>query len=150
MAVENQNIIWPLPKFHFKVEFEGGITAFFQEVSGLDTDTDVVEYRHGESPPIYTISMPGIKKSSVVTLKKGIFTGDVTFVNWINDIKLNTIERKTVTILLLDESGDPVMKWILLNAFPIQIQSTELNSTSSEVAVETLVLQHEGITISGS
>ncbi|MEL7001727.1 MAG: phage tail protein [Bacteroidota bacterium] len=147
MAGEVQDNIWPLPKFYFKVEVDGGMTASFQEVSGLDTETDVVEYRHGDSPDFTTIKMPGLKKSSDVTLKKGIFTTDIKFFSWFNEIKLNTIERKTVTIMLLNESGDAEIVWTLTNAFPKQVQGTDLNSTSSDAAVETLVLAHEGLAV---
>ncbi|ELR71192.1 hypothetical protein C900_02996 [Fulvivirga imtechensis AK7] len=148
MAGEAQDNIWPLPKFYFKVEVDGGIAASFQEVSGLDIESDVFEYRHGDSPNFSTIKMPGLRKSSDVTLKKGIFTGDVKFFEWFNEIKLNTIERKTVTIMLLNESGDSEIVWTLANAFPKQVQGTDLNSTSSDAAVETLVLAHEGLTVS--
>jgi len=147
MAGEVQDNIWPLPKFYFKVEVDGGMAASFQEVSGLDTETDVVEYRHGDSPDFTTIKMPGLKKSSDVTLKKGIFTTDIKFFSWFNEIKLNTIERKTVTIMLLNESGDAEIVWTLTNAFPKQVQGTDLNSTSSDAAVETLVLAHEGLAV---
>ena len=148
MAGEVQDNVWPLPKFYFKVEVDGGMTASFQEVSGLDTETDVVEYRHGDSPDFTTIKMPGLKKSSDVTLKKGIFTGDIKFFTWFNENTLNTIERKTVTIMLLNEKGDSEIVWTLTNAFPKQVQGTDLNSTSSDAAVETLVLAHEGLTVS--
>lgn len=147
MAGEAQDNIWPLPKFYFKVEVDGGITASFQEVSGLDIETDVVEYRHGDSPNFSTIKMPGLRKSSDITLKKGIFTADVKFFDWFNEIKLNTIERKTVTIMLLNEAGDSEIVWTLSNAFPKQVQGTDLNSTSSDAAIETLVLAHEGLTV---
>lgn len=147
MAGEVQDNIWPLPKFYFKVEVDGGMTASFQEVSGLDTETDVTEYRHGDSPDFTTIKMPGLKKSSDVTLKKGIFTTDIKFFTWFNDVKLNTIERKTVTIMLLNEKGDAEIVWTLTNAFPKQVQGTDLNSTSSDAAVETLVLAHEGLAV---
>lgn len=145
MAGEAQDNIWPLPKFHFKVEVEGGITASFQEVSGLDVEVDVMEYRHGDSPEFSTIKMPGLVKGSDVTLKKGTFTGDVAFFDWFNEIQMNTIERKTVQIMLLNEKGDSEIIWTLTNAFPKQIQGTDLNSSSSDVAVESLVLAHEGI-----
>lgn len=148
MAGEAQDNIWPLPKFYFKVEVDGGMVASFQEVSGLDIETDVFEYRHGDSPVFSTIKMPGLIKSSDVTLKKGIFTTDVKFFEWFKDIKLNTIERKTVTIMLLNESGDSEIVWTLTNAFPKQVQGTDLNSTSSDAAVETLVLAHEGLAVS--
>jgi phage tail-like protein len=145
MAGEVQDNIWPLPKFHFKVEVEGGISASFQEISGLDTEVDVVEYRHGDSPEFTTIKMPGLRKSSDVTLKKGTFTGDIDFYDWFSETLMNTIERRTVTIMLLNESGDAEIIWTLTNAFPKQVQGTDLNSSSSDVAVETLVLAHEGI-----
>jgi phage tail-like protein len=145
MAGEAQDNIWPLPKFHFKVTVDGGMSASFQEVSGLDTEVDVVEYRHGDSPDFSTIKMPGLRKASDVTLKKGTFTGDIAFFEWFNQIQMNTIERKTVQIMLLNEKGESEIIWTLTNAFPKQVQGTDLNSSSSEVAVETLVLAHEGI-----
>jgi phage tail-like protein len=91
--------------------------------------------------------MPGLKKASDVTLKKGIFTTDVTLFEWFAQNNMNTIERKTVQIMLLNESGDTEITWTLTNAFPKQVQGTDLNSTSSEVAVETIVLAHEGLTV---
>jgi phage tail-like protein len=124
---------------------EGGITASFQEVSGLDAEVDIIEYRHGDSPVFSTIKMPGLRKFTDVTLKKGTFTGDVAFFNWFNEIQLNTIARKNVQIMLLNEKGEAQIIWTLTNAFPKQVQGTDLNSSSSEVAVETLVLAHEGI-----
>jgi phage tail-like protein len=145
MAGEVQDTVWPLPKFHFAVEIEGGLEASFQEVSGLDTEVDVIEYRHGDSPVFSTIKMPGLRKGSDVTLKKGHFTGDIKLFTWFNEIKMNTIERKTVIIKLLNENGEPEIIWTLTNAFPKQVQGTDLNSSSSEVAVESIVLAHEGI-----
>ena len=77
MAGEAQDNIWPLPKFYFKVEVDGGITASFQEVSGLDTETDVTEYRHGDSPdftsiPVFNISSTSCCKISLGNLYAGI------------------------------------------------------------------------------
>jgi phage tail-like protein len=147
MAGEAQNEVWPLPKFHFKVVIEGGIEASFSEVSGLDIEVEITEYRHGDSPVFSTSKMPGLIKTSDVTMKKGIFTNDVSLFEWFNEINMNTIERKTVQIMLLNESGDTEITWTLTNAFPKQIQGTDLNSTSSDVAVETMVLAHEGLAI---
>ncbi|MFZ9981223.1 MAG: phage tail protein [Cyclobacteriaceae bacterium] len=145
MAGEVQDNVWPLPKFHFKVEVEGGIVASFQEVSGLDTEVDIIEYRHGDSPVFSVIKMPGLRKATDVTLKKGMFTGDINFFTWFNENLMNTIARKNVQIMLLNEKGEAQIVWTLTNAFPKQLQGTDLKSASSEVAVETLVLAHEGI-----
>jgi phage tail-like protein len=147
MAGEKQDNVWPLPKFYFSVEVEGGMTASFQEVSGLDAEVDVYEYRHGDSKEFTKIKMPGLKKYSDVTLKKGHFTGDIQFFEWFNKNQLNTIERKGVTIKLLNESGGTEIVWTLRNAFPKSVKSTDLNSGSSDAAIEQLVLVHEGLVI---
>ena len=49
-------------------------------------------------------------------------------------------------IRLLDETGSPRMTWTLTNAFPKQVTPTDMNSQSSEAAIETMVLAHEGLT----
>ena len=119
----------------------------FQEVSGLDVEAQIIEYRHGNSPEFSTIKMPGIKKFGNVTLKKGIFVKDNKFWDWFNKIKMNTIERQSVTISLLDEAGSPTMVWTLKNAWPTKITGTDMKSDGNEVAVETLEIAHEGLTI---
>lgn len=147
MAGEAQDKVWPLPKFYFQVKI-GDQEGAFQEVSGLDIEAQVIEYRHGNSPDFTTIKMPGIKKYSNITLKKGVFKDDKSFWDWFNKIKMNTIERVTVTISLLDEAGSPVQTWTLKNAWPTKITGTDMKSDGNEVAVETIEVAHEGITIS--
>ncbi|MDR0757630.1 MAG: phage tail protein [Tannerella sp.] len=143
-----QGAIWPLPKFYFKVAVDTDLAeATFQEVTGLEMEAQVIEYRHGSSPDFSTIKMPGIKKYGDVTLKKGVFVKDNKFFDWFNKIKMNTITRQTVTISLLDEAGDPTMVWTLANAWPSKITAPDLKSDSNEVAIETLVIAHEGLTI---
>jgi phage tail-like protein len=147
MAGEAQDSVWPLPKFYFTVEIATLEKATFQEVSGLELEAQVIEYRHGNSPEFSTIKMPGIKKYSDVTLKKGVFVNDNKFHDWFSQIKMNTIKREPVTISLLDETGNPKMVWKLTNAFPTKITGTDLKSDGNEVAVETLVLAHEKLVI---
>jgi phage tail-like protein len=142
-----QDQFWPLPKFYFSVDIGDQTDLPFQEVSGLDIDAEVIEYRHGNSPVHSTIKMPGMKKYSDITLKKGVFTTDNKFYDWISQISLNTYERLTVVIRLLDEAGEPKMTWTLTNAFAKQITPTDMNSQSSEAAIETIVFAHEGLRI---
>ncbi len=148
MAGEAQDTNWPLPKFYFKVSLGSqDSTVSFQEVSGLDTETQAIEYRHGDSKTFSTIKMPGIAKFGNVTLKKGIFAKDNNFFKWYSAIKMNTIKRETVTIQLLDEQGNPTMTWTLTNAWPSKITGTDMKSDANEVAVETMELTHEGLVI---
>ena len=138
--------VWPMPKFYFQVKWDSNVMSF-QEVSGLDVEVQPIEYRHGDNKAFSTIKMPGIKKYGNVTMKKGVFKGDNKFWDWLNEIKMNTIKRIPVTISLLDESGAPTMVWTLTNAWPTKIQATDLKSEGNEVAIETIEIAHEGLTI---
>lgn len=149
MTTESANNNWPLPKFYFSVNIDGRECSF-QEVSGLETETQIIEYRAGDSKQFSTIKMPGIAKFGNVTLKKGIFINDNNFWTWYSAIKMNTIKRMTVVIKLLDETGNPTMTWTLQNAWPTKIQGTDLKSDGNEVAVETIELAHEGLVIANS
>jgi phage tail-like protein len=135
---------YPLPKFHFRVEW-GGAKIGFSEVSGLSVETDVVEYRDGSSPEFHKIKMPGMQKFGNVTMKRGIFEGDNDYFNWWNTVALNTIERRDVTISLLNENHEPVVVWKVKNAWPSKVQSTDLKSDDNGVAIETIELAHEGL-----
>jgi phage tail-like protein len=138
--------IWPLPKFSFQVKWDSYV-MLFQEVSGLEAETQQIEYRHGDSKEFSVIKMPGIKKFGNVTMKKGVFKSDGKFWDWFNQIEMNTIKRVPVTISLLDENGAPTMVWNLLNAWPTKITGTDLKAEGGEVAVETIEIAHEGLTI---
>ena len=91
--------------------------------------------------------MPGQVRYSNIILKRGITKGDNDFYNWISTIKLNTVERRDISIALLNEAHEPVMVWRVKNAFPIRLIGPELNASANEIAIETLELAHEGITI---
>ena len=138
--------VWPMPKFYFQVKWDSQVMSF-QEVSGLDMQSEEIKYRHGDSPEFSVIKMPGLKKTGNVTMKKGIFKGDNKFWDWFNQIKMNTIKRVPVTISLLDETGAPTMVWTLANAWPTKITGTDLKAEGNEVAIETIEIVHEGLTI---
>ena len=145
MAGEHEESTWPLPKFHFKVSFGDVGEMTFQEVSGLDAETDIIEYRAGNSVDFSTVKMPGLRKSSDVTMRKGISKSNIAIYDYLNDVRMNTITRQTVTIQLLDEEHNPMFTWTLRNAFPIKVTGTDLNAQNNELAVEEIVLAHEGL-----
>jgi len=147
MAGDVQDNIWPLPKFYFSVQLGDDNTVSFQEVDGLDSETQVIEYRHGNSPIFYAIKMPGLGKVSNVTMRKGIFVNDSAFWDWYNEIKMNTIARRTVVVSLLDETGTPKRTWTLNNAWPTKITGTDLKSEGNEVAVESVEVAYETLTV---
>jgi phage tail-like protein len=142
---EDKQSIWPLPEFSFVVEFGDGNAAKFQEVTGLESETQPIEFRHGNSPVFAPIKMPGLHKVGDVTLKRGVVASDGTLWDWLNQIELNTVKRRTVVIKLVDATGTPKMAWSLSNAWPTKITSAALKADGNELAIESLELAHEGI-----
>ena len=143
-----ESATWPMPKFRFEVDLGTELTnVAFQEVSGMDTENQIIEYRKTNSPQFSTEKMPGIAKYGNIILKRGVFVNDNAFWKWYDSIKMNTIKRQTVLIKLLDENGKVTMQWQLDNAWPTKITSTDLKSDGNEVAVYTLEIAHEKLTI---
>lgn len=138
---------YPLPKFHFEVDWGEDRKGSFTEVSGLDVETEIIEYREGSSKEYSKIKMPGMVKYSNITLKRGTFQGDNDFFKWWNSMKLNQVVRETITISLLNENHEAVVTWEIKNAFPLKVQSTDLKADGNEVAIESMELAHEGLTI---
>lgn len=139
-------INYPVSVFHFQVEW-GGNRIGFTEVTGLSVELQNIDYREGNSLEYQVTKMPGIPQYSNITLKRGIFRGDNEFFQWLNTVKLNNIERRDLTISLLNEEHEPVVSWKVKDAFPKKVEGPTLNSTGNEVAVESIELCHEGLTI---
>jgi phage tail-like protein len=147
MTGETQNTTWPLPKFYFSVTGMPG-NPVFQEVTGLETEVQVIEYRAGNSSTFSPIKMPGLGKVGNVTMKKGIFVTDSLLWTWFNSITMNTIARSNIVVNLLDQTGAAKYKWQLNNAFPTKLTGTDLKSDGNEVAVESIEVAFETMTIS--
>jgi len=138
--------VYPIPAFHFTVEW-GGKNAGFSEVSGLTQEVQVIEYREGSSKDYSTTKMPGLRKYSNIILKRGISKSDNDFFNWLNTVQLNTVERRNLTISLLNENHEPVMVWKARNAFPVKVEGPGLKASGNEVAVESIEIAHEGVVL---
>jgi phage tail-like protein len=142
MSGETQNTTWPLPKFYFAVTGIPG-NPVFQEVSGLESEVQVIEYRAGNSSIFAPIKMPGLAKVGNVTMKKGIFVTDENLYKWFSSITMNTIARSTVVINLMDQGGKAQYVWTLNNAFPTKLTGTDMKSDGNEVAVESIEIAYE-------
>lgn len=138
--------LYPLPRFHFNVDWDG-TTIGCSEITGLNIENQVIEYRDGAYEKFSMRKMPGLQKFGDVVMKKAIFASNSDYYDWLSTVNMNTIDRKPVTINLLDEEHNPVMTWKLNDAWPSKIDSPEMKSDANEVAVETITLVCEGIEI---
>ena len=143
MAVQRDN---PYLNFNFLVDIGVGDELGFSEVEGLSGEIEVIEYREGADRVNTARKLPGLAKYPNVTLKRGI-TGRTDLFEWWKSVRDGQVQRRNVTITLLDEQRQAVYRWHLRDAFPVKIEGPSLNATGNEVAIETLELAHEGLEI---
>lgn len=142
---------YPLPKFHFKVGF-GDAEFNCTEVSGLDFEREVIEYRAGADSEYHKTKQPGLSKYSNITLKRGSFADKSKefFESWVKTVYFQEGEeqyRGDLTISLLDEKHEPVITWKAQKAYITKIQSTDLKADGNEIAIETAEFVHEKLSI---
>jgi phage tail-like protein len=138
---------YPLPRFHYQVDW-GGVKISFTEVTGMDQQIEVIEYRHSDSKDFSKIKMPGMRKFSNITLKRGKFEGDFDYNNWLDSIANDrTGQRRDVVVRLMNEKHEPVAVWKAARCFPVKVTAPDLKSDANEVAIESMEIAHEGFTL---
>lgn len=138
----------PLRNFRFRLEIDGIEAAGFSEVSGLSSEYEVIEYRDGSDAATSVRKFPGLRKFGNVTLKRGI-VGDKRLWDWHDAIAATPSDRRAVAIGLLGADAAPVCRWKLRNAWPSKYEGPSFDADGNEVAIETLVLTHEGLDLEG-
>ncbi|MDE7063824.1 MAG: phage tail protein [Lachnospiraceae bacterium] len=134
----------PYGKFRYKVEIDGLEAGGFSEASGFDASIDVIEYREGDMVQT-PMKLPGLKKYGNITLKQGVGDSMVMY-EWMIAGVEGEVERKTITITVLDETETATASWQVINAWPTKYTAPDFNATSSEVAIESIEIAHEGMT----
>ena len=148
MATERPNKN-PYSAMNFTVEIDGAQIAAFQEVSGLDSENKVIEYREGADALNTVRKLPGLGNQPNVVLKRGI-TGSPALWQWRKEVRdggTTFPPTRNVTIQLLDEKHQPVYKWKLTNAWCCKLSGPSLNAKGNEVAIETMELACDQIDI---
>lgn len=138
----------PLPPyltFNFAVEIEGLLVGGFTEVSGLESQIEVEEYREGGVND-FVHKLPGKTTYANLVLRHGL-TGLSTLWDWYKQTTEGAIRRRNGTIVLLSASQVPVMWWDFRNALPVRWTGPTFDAASDEVGVEELELVHEGLTV---
>jgi phage tail-like protein len=85
-------------------------------------------------------------KYTNIVLKRG-WTADDKLWNWRKQvIDGNTKQARTTgAIILLDEARNPALRWNFTAGWPSKWEGPALNAKTSEVAIETLEITHEGL-----
>ena len=133
----------PLPQFNFLIEIDGLTRGHFTEVSGLDGDTDPIEYREG-SEDTTVRKLPGLKKFANISLKRG-WTDDDELWLWRKTVLDGATERRSGSIIVLDEAREEALRFNFREGWICKWMGPELNSTTNEVAIESIEICHEGL-----
>jgi phage tail-like protein len=134
--------------------------AAFNEVTGIDASVDVIEFRQGNANSLAPVKIQGLVKHGNITLKMG-YTRSQDFKTWIQSCvneRRGETPRHNVTIELIDiNAGSPqtlvsstidsTLTWILKDAWVAKYTGPDLNSSTSEVAIESVEIAYEELTI---
>ncbi len=141
----------PYGQFVFQVDFGAGdpdsVDSGFEEVGPIAASIDTIEYRAGNDKANSVHKVAGLHRVHDVTLKRGVI-GSTTLFTWFRAGTLGRADRRDVTIRLLNEDRtDVVFTWRLIRAWPVKYVVPSLSATSSDVAIEELVLTCEAIDV---
>lgn len=147
MATEDALSGDPMIGAHFEVSI-GSITGYFTEVSGLGSESEVVEHKiiaKGAKESIIR-KIPGRLKWGDVVLKRGI-TKNLDFYNWRKQVEQGGVEKARLdgTIIMYDQTMTPIAEWNITKCWPSKINGPSLQSDGNAVGIEELTMVHEGI-----
>ena len=128
---------------HLRRDRQRHVCLAFQQVSGVDSSVDVIEYRRRATEGDRA-EFPGLAKYSNIQLKWGM-SDDRDLYDWHRQVIHGDIVRKNGSIVLLDRKGNEVKRWNFVRAWPSKYDPSDLKSDGKEIAIETLELAHEGL-----
>lgn len=138
----------PLVSFNFMVEISGVITGYFQEASGLGSESEVIEHKiiaKGAKESIVR-KVPGRLKWGDIVLKRGI-TASMDFYDWRKQVEEGKVEgaRKDGSVVMYDQSHVEVARWNFSKGWPSKIAGPSVKADGNDIGVEELTIVHEGI-----
>ena len=136
----------PFRDYNFRLEIDNLPVAAFSEASGLTSDGDVVDYRTGVDVPLTARKLPGLRKYGPITLKRGVLK-DSSLWDWYRNIATGTADRRNGSVILMDEQRQDVLRWHFEAGWPNKIEGPTLKATGNEVAVESVEIVVEDITL---
>ena len=136
----------PFRTFNFRLEIDNTPVAAFSDVSGLNSTGEVASYRTGVDIPLTARKLPGLRSYGPITLKRGMIE-DATLWDWYRNISTGQADRRNGSVILMNEAREDVLRWNFENAWPNKIEGPTLNAAGNEVAIESLELVVEDITL---
>jgi phage tail-like protein len=135
----------PFRNFNFLVELDGIAQASFTDCSGLSTTTEVIENREG-GDNVTVRKLPGKTSYDNISLKWGL-TSSTELWDWRQQIIDGNVVRKNGSIVVFDlDNSTEVARWNFVRAWPTKWEGPTFSAKGNDIAIDTLVLAHEGLT----
>ena len=148
----------PFRTFRFRVRMGGSgymdggadTVAAFAQCSGIRAVNRVLRMRSGVDPRGVQGIIPTIVEYSNVTLSRGV-VADNSFLDWVFDCMPgyesgpSNPQRRTIDIVVLDETGKESITWTLYGAYPVAYELTTLDASRDEVLMENLEFAYSGL-----
>jgi len=143
-AAQPGNWVDPLRAYNFKLLINNVTEGHFTSVAGLGVQVERIAYREGGNNSVVR-AIPGRVTYAAVTLRYGLTASEELW-SWLMSAVEGRVSRRNVSIVMLDSSGSTeVLRWNLINAWPQEWFGAPLDAMSQELAIESLVLAHEGL-----
>jgi len=133
----------PYRAYNFRLQVSGLEAGAFTEVSGLGVKVQAIQFREGGDPQSVR-HVPGPVEYEPVTLRYGL-TDSHELWNWLMETVAGRIERRNVSIILLNSEGEEAIRWNLFDAWPSEWKGAPLDALSQEIAIESLTLVYDRI-----
>ena len=143
-AAQPGNLVDPYRAYNFKLLINNVTEGHFTSVAGLGVQVERIAYREGGNNSVVR-AIPGRVTYAAVTLRYGLTASEELW-SWLMSAVEGRVSRRNVSIVMLDSSGSTeVLRWNLINAWPQEWFGAPLDAMSQELAIESLVLAHEGL-----
>ncbi len=132
----------PLGNYRFIVEIGNIGPTSFTEVKIPDSEIEIIEYRDGSDSSKAVRKLSGLVRHSELILKRGMVKS-LDVYDWFKSNKNGSVDRRSIIVTILDESGQPCVKWRFKNCWPTKYTGPTLNAASSEYAIEEIIIAVE-------
>jgi phage tail-like protein len=161
MAIDD-TLLGPYPAYNFYIalidtsstfsSLTSGVSGFvlggFAECSGLDASLDIQEYKEGGvNDRVH--KFPTRSSFANVSLKRGVGFGEDLWL-WYEEFLNGEGTRRNGLIVLANELRAPIKIWSFENGIPIKWSGPSLNATTSALAIESIEIAHEKLTLTMS
>ncbi len=136
----------PYRAFRFRVEIDGAIEGGFQSVAGIERQCQIEPYTEGginhyQHQFVTSTTYPAL------VLKRGLVDADLW--DWHQGVVDGQVERKTLSVILMDEEGSEAWRWVCADAFPSKWTMADLDAVGNNLAMESIEFVHQGLTRQG-